>query len=142
MLKEFKAFALRGNVIDLAIGVIIGVAFGKIVTSLVNDIIMPPIGLALGGLDFSDLFIDLSGTGPASLVAARDAGLPVIAYGAFINTVLDFTIVALAVFFVVRQINRLVAPPPAAAPSVPPPPPRAEVLLEEIRNLLAGRPPG
>lgn len=142
MLKEFKAFALRGNVIDLAIGVIIGVAFGKIVTSLVNDIIMPPIGLALGGLDFSDLFIDLSGTGPASLVAARDAGLPVIAYGAFINTVLDFAIVALAIFFVVRQINRLVAPPPAVAPSVPPPPPRAEVLLEEIRNLLAGRPPG
>lgn len=139
MFKEFKAFALRGNVLDLAVGVIIGAAFGKIVTSLVNDLIMPPIGLALGGLDFSNLFIDLSGTGPASLAAARDAGLPVIAYGAFINTVLDFLIVAAAIFLLIRQVNRFVAPP--APPAEAPPPPRSEVLLEEIRDLLARQPP-
>lgn len=107
MLKEFRTFALRGNVIDLAVGVIIGAAFGKITTSLVNDVIMPPIGLLLGRVDFSDLFVDLSNGDYPSLTAARDAGAPVIAYGTFANTVIEFTIIAFAVFMLVRQINRL-----------------------------------
>jgi len=119
MLKEFREFALKGNVVDLAVGIIIGAAFGKITTSLVNDVIMPPIGALLGRVDFSTLFINLSGTPYASLAAAKEAGAPVIAYGAFINTVIDFTIVAFAVFILVRQINRLKSrlgrnePPPA-----------------------------
>ncbi len=119
MLKEFREFALKGNVVDLAVGIIIGAAFGKITTSLVNDVIMPPIGALLGKVDFSTLFINLSGTPYASLAAAKEAGAPVIAYGAFINTVIDFTIVAFAVFILVRQINRLKSrlgrnePPPA-----------------------------
>ena len=119
MLKEFREFALKGNVVDLAVGIIIGAAFGKITTSLVNDVIMPPIGALLGRVDFSTLFINLSGTPYASLAAAKRAGAPVIAYGAFINTVIDFTIVAFAVFILVRQINRLKSrlgrnePPPA-----------------------------
>lgn len=117
MFKEFKEFAMRGNVIDLAIGVIIGAAFGAIVTSLVNDIIMPPIGLALGNVDFSDLFISLNGTAYPSLVVAKTAGAPVIAYGAFLNTVLNFLIVAFAIFIVVKQINRFQKPTPAAPSS-------------------------
>jgi large conductance mechanosensitive channel len=107
MLKEFKAFVLRGNVLDLAVAVIIGGAFGKIVTSLVNDIIMPPIGLLLGNVNFTDLFIDLSGSGQASLEAAKKAGAPVIAYGALINTIIDFVIVAFVIFMVVRTANKL-----------------------------------
>jgi large conductance mechanosensitive channel len=107
MLKEFREFIARGNVIDLAVAVIIGAAFGKIVTSLVEGIIMPPIGLLMGKVDFSNLFIDLSGTHPASLDAARKAGTPVIAYGAFLNDVIGFLIVALVVFLIVKQINRL-----------------------------------
>ena len=107
MLNEFRTFALRGNVIDLAVGVIIGAAFGKITTSLVNDVIMPPIGLLLGRVDFANLFIDLSGSGHPSLTAAKEAGAPVIAYGAFINTMLEFAIIAFAVFILVRQINRV-----------------------------------
>jgi len=119
LLKEFRTFALRGNVIDLAVGVIIGAAFGKITTSLVNDVIMPPIGLALGQVDFSDLYVDLSGGDHASLAAAKEAGAPVIAYGSFINTIIEFAIIAFAVFILVRQINRLRErfhshPPPAA----------------------------
>ncbi len=107
MLKEFREFAMRGNVVDLAVGVIIGAAFGKITTSLVNDVLMPPIGVLLGKVDFSNLFFTLSeGTYP-SVQAARDAGAPVVAYGMFINTVIDFTIVAFAVFLVVKQMNRL-----------------------------------
>ncbi len=119
MWKEFKAFVSRGNVIDLAIGVIIGGAFGKIISSLVNDIIMPPIGLLLGKIQFTDLFIDLSGKGYPSLAAARDAGAPVFAYGNFIQTVIDFLIVAFVIFMVVRAYNRLVTPKPApeAAPT-------------------------
>lgn len=116
MLKEFKEFAVRGNVMDMAIGIILGVAFGAIVTSLVNDIVMPPIGLLLGGVDFSSLFIDLSGEAFASLEAARAAGAPVVAYGAFLATVLNFLIVAFVIFLVVKQMNRLKrgaeAPPP------------------------------
>lgn len=114
MLKEFREFAMRGNVIDLAVGVIIGAAFGKIVTSLVNDIIMPPLGLILGRVDFSNLFLDLSGKSYASLAAAKAAGAPTVNYGVFINNVLDFLIVAFAVFLLVRGVNRLYrAPPPA-----------------------------
>ncbi|MEJ2599212.1 MAG: large conductance mechanosensitive channel protein MscL [Anaerolineales bacterium] len=106
MLKEFKEFAMRGNVIDLAIAVILGGAFGKIVTSLVNDIIMPPIGQLLSGINFSDLFISLNGQSYPSLVDAQNAGAPTINYGVFINNVIDFVIVAFIIFLVVRQINR------------------------------------
>ena len=107
MLKEFKAFVMRGNVLDLAVAVIIGGAFGKIVTSLVNDIIMPPVGMLLGNVNFADLFIDMSGAGHASLEAAKKAGAPVLAYGALINTILDFIIVAFVIFLVVRTANKL-----------------------------------
>jgi large conductance mechanosensitive channel len=117
MLKEFKEFAMRGNVLDLAIGVIIGAAFGAIVASLVSDIIMPPIGMVLGGLDFKDLFIALNGQSYASLAAAKAAGAPVIAYGNFLNTIINFLIVAFAIFLLVRQVNRLKRPASAEVPS-------------------------
>ena len=116
MLREFKEFAARGNVVDLAVGVIIGAAFGKIVTSLVNDIVMPPIGMMIGGVDFKNLFVVLNGGTYPSLEAAKAAGAPTINYGIFLNTVLEFLIVAFVVFLIVRQINRL-SPP---APTVPP----------------------
>jgi len=106
MLKEFREFIARGNVIDLAVAVIIGGAFGKIVTSLVDGIIMPPIGLLLGKVDFANLFIDISGTHPASLADAKKAGVPVIAYGAFINDLIGFLIIAFVIFLVIRQINK------------------------------------
>jgi large conductance mechanosensitive channel len=112
ILKEFRDFAARGNVIDLAVGVIIGAAFGKIVTSAVNDVIMPPIGLLLGGIDFSDFFTPLDGGTYPSLEAAKAAAAPVIAYGQFLNTVIEFLIVGAAVFLMVRQINRLKTPVP------------------------------
>ena len=112
MWKEFKEFIARGNVIDLAVAVIIGVAFGKIITSLVEGVIMPPIGLALGKVDFSSLFIDLSGAHPASLADAKAKGLPVIAYGALINDIINFLIVAFVVFLVVKAVNRMRAAPP------------------------------
>jgi large conductance mechanosensitive channel len=112
MLRAFQAFVMRGNVVDLAVGIIIGAAFGKIVTSLVNDILMPPIGLLLGRLDFSNLFLNLSGRSYATLVEARAAGAPTINYGVFVNTVIDFLIVAVAIFLVVRVINRLHQAPP------------------------------
>ena len=115
MLKEFKEFAIKGNVVDMAVGIIIGAAFGKIVSSFVNDIIMPPIGMLLGGADFTNLFIDLSGKHYATLAEATAAGAPVIRYGVFINTVLDFLIVAFAIFLVVKQINRLRGPAPVEA---------------------------
>lgn len=134
MLKEFREFALRGNVIDLAIAVIIGAAFGAIVTSFVNDVVMPPIGVLIGGIDFSELYINLSGGEYPSLAAAREGGAAVIAYGAFINTIIRFLIIAFAIFITLRQINRLAAKP--AAPAAPPPPPKSEVLLEEIRDIL------
>ena len=107
MLKEFREFIARGNVIDLAVAVIIGAAFGKIVTSLVDGIIMPPIGLLLGKVDFASLFYDLSGQHPLSLAEAKTKGLPVIAYGAFINDVITFLIIAFVVFLIVKQVNRL-----------------------------------
>ncbi|HIE37555.1 MAG TPA: large-conductance mechanosensitive channel protein MscL [Anaerolineales bacterium] len=107
MWKEFKEFAMRGNVIDMAIGIIIGTAFGKIITSFVNDILMPPIGLLLGNVDFSNLFLTLAGERHATLAMAREAGAITINYGLFINTVLDFVIVAFAIFLFVRQISRM-----------------------------------
>jgi large conductance mechanosensitive channel len=131
MLKEFRDFAMRGNVLDLAFGVIIGVAFGAIVNSLVNDIIMPPIGYLSGGLDFSGHYIDL--TGPSeNLAKAKEAKHAVIAYGAFINTIINFLIIAFALFMVVKQINRF-QKKEAAAPAGPTP---TETLLAEIRDEL------
>jgi len=120
MLKEFKTFVMRGNVIDLAIGVIIGGAFGKIISSVVNDVIMPPIGLLLGKVQFTNLFIDLSGKGYTSIEAAKTDGAPVLAYGNFFQTVVDFLIVALIIFLIVRMINRLTAPKPVPAAPVEP----------------------
>lgn len=113
MLKEFRQFAMRGNVVDLAVGVIIGTAFGKIVTSLVNDLLMPPIGLVLGNVDFTNLFVSLSGGAYASLAEAQAAGAPTLNYGVFINTVIDFIIVAFVVFLLIRAINRMQRPAPA-----------------------------
>lgn len=113
LLKEFREFAARGNVIDLAVGVIIGAAFGKIVTSLVNDVVMPPIGRAIGGVDFKNLFVALNGQRYASIADAQKAGAPTINYGLFLNTVLEFLIVAFVIFLMVRQINRLKTPAPA-----------------------------
>lgn len=115
MLKEFKEFVMRGNVVDLAIGVVIGVAFGKIVTSFVEDVLMPPIGLALGNVDFSNLFINLSGKDYPSVAAAKAAGAATLNYGIFLNTVLNFLIIAFAIFILIKQINRMQKP--AAAPA-------------------------
>ena len=116
MFKEFKEFAMRGNVLDLAIAVIIGAAFGNIVNSAVNDIIMPPIGMAIGKVDFKDLFVSLDGRSFESLAKAKEAAAPVIAYGQFLNTVLNFLIVAFVVFLIVKQVNRM-NKPTVAAPS-------------------------
>jgi large conductance mechanosensitive channel len=115
MLKEFKEFVMRGNVLDLAVAVIIGGAFGKIVTSFVNDVLMPPIGLLLGGVDFADLFISLNGQAYASLSDAQAAGAPTINYGVFLNTIIDFLIVAFVIFLIVRAANRAKKPAPVAA---------------------------
>ncbi|HNT53479.1 MAG TPA: large conductance mechanosensitive channel protein MscL [Anaerolineaceae bacterium] len=117
MLKEFKEFALKGSLLDMAIGFIIGGAFGKIVTSLVNDIIMPPIGLLLGKVNFTELFWALDGGTYASLQAAKDAGAPTLNYGLFLNTIIDFLIVAFVLFLLIRQVNRLRKPAPTAAPT-------------------------
>ena len=135
MLKEFKEFAMRGNVIDMAVGIIIGVAFGKIVTSFVNDVIMPPIGLLMGNVDFGDLFVNLSSGSYESVAAAEAVGAPIIKYGMFINTVLDFLIVAFAIFLVIQGMNRL-RKKEAAAPAAPPAPTTEQKLLTEIRDVL------
>ena len=119
MFKEFRDFAVRGNVIDLAVGVIIGAAFGKIVSSLVSDVIMPPIGMLIGRVDFKNLFVSLNREPYASLADAQKAGAPTINYGIFVNTVIEFLIVAFVVFLIVRQINRM-APAPPTAPADPP----------------------
>jgi large conductance mechanosensitive channel len=137
-LQEFKEFAMRGNVVDLAVGIVIGAAFGAIVNSLVNDVIMPPIGLAMGKVDFSDLFINLSAQDYPSLAAARAAGAPVIAYGSFINAVINFVIIAFAIFLVVKGMNQL-RRKQEQAPEKTPAPPRQETLLEEIRDILKAR---
>jgi large conductance mechanosensitive channel len=137
MLKEFKDFAMRGNVMDMAIGIIIGAAFGKIVTSLVSDVIMPPIGLLMGNVDFSNLFVNLTmGSTFASVAEAEAAGAPIIKYGIFINTILDFVIVAFAIFLVIRGLNRLKRKQEAAPPPPPPGPTPDQKLLTEIRDLL------
>jgi large conductance mechanosensitive channel len=117
MLKEFKEFAMKGSVLDMAVGIIIGAAFGKIITSLVSDVIMPPIGLILGRVDFSSLFLNLSGAHYDSLAAAKAAGAPTINYGLFLNNAVDFLIVAFVIFLVIRQVNRWKKPVPAAAPA-------------------------
>ncbi len=134
-IQEFKQFAMRGNVVDLAVAVVIGGAFGKIVDSLVKDVVMPPIGALLGGVDFKHLYIDLSGAGHQTLEAAEKAGAPLIKYGAFINSLVDFLIIALAIFVAVKAINTLKrkedAPPPAPAA-----PPEDILLLREIRDSL------
>jgi len=116
MIKEFKDFIMRGNVLDLAVGIIIGGAFGKIVSSLVDDIIMPPIGLLLGKVDFTNLFLSLDGNVYASLAAARDAGAPTWNYGLFINTLINFLIVAFAIFLLIKQVNRMQKPLPPKEP--------------------------
>jgi large conductance mechanosensitive channel len=134
MLKDFKEFAMRGNVVDMAVGIVIGAAFGKIVTSLVNDVVMPPIGLLMGNVDFSNLFVSLRGE-YVSVAAAEAAGAPIIKFGMFINTVLDFLLVAFAIFIVIKAINKLKRQQQAAPP--PPPGPSAEEkLLMEIRDVL------
>ena len=135
VIQEFKKFALRGNVIDMAVGIIIGAAFGKIVTSFVNDVIMPPVGMLLGNVDFSDLFVNLSGGAYDSVAAAEEAGAAIIKYGAFINTVLDFLIVAVAIFIVIRALNTLKRKE-EAAPAAPPAPTVEQKLLAEIRDTL------
>jgi large conductance mechanosensitive channel len=119
VLKEFKAFVLRGNVLDLAVAVILGAAFGKIVTSVVEDVLMPPLGLALRGVDFKELFVDLSGTHPSSLAAAKAAGAATLNYGIFLNTVIQFLVVAFAVFVLIKQVQRFVPPPAAATRECP-----------------------
>jgi large conductance mechanosensitive channel len=117
MYKEFKEFIMRGNVVDLAVAVVIGAAFGKIVTSFVEDILMPPIGLALGGVDFSNLFINLSGKAYPSIAAAKAAGAATLNYGIFFNSMINFLIIAFAIFLVLKAINRMQSPAPAAAPA-------------------------
>jgi large conductance mechanosensitive channel len=139
MLKEFKEFAMKGNVLDMAIGVIIGGAFGKIVSSLVSDVLMPPIGLLLGGVDFTGLFLTLSGTAQPSLVAAKAAGAPTLNYGVFLQTVFDFIIIAFVIFMFVKQMNRFKREAPAAPPPPPPGPTNEEKLLMEIRDALKAK---
>ena len=133
MIQEFKEFIQRGNVVDLAVGVVIGAAFGKIVASFVDDVLMPPIGSVLGGADFSNLFINLSGKEFPSVTAAKAAGAPTLNYGLFINNIINFLIIAFAVFLVVKAINRMQKP---AAPPPPPGPTKDQQLLTEIRDLL------
>ncbi|RIK93592.1 MAG: large conductance mechanosensitive channel protein MscL [Proteobacteria bacterium] len=131
-MKEFKDFAMRGNVVDMAVGIIIGAAFGAIVNSLVKDVLMPPIGLLMGGLDFSSLYITLSTNDYATMAEAEAAGAPIIRYGLFINQVINFVIVAFAIFILIKQINRFKKKEEAA----PAAPPQDVVLLTEIRDLL------
>ena len=142
MFKEFREFAIKGNVVDMAVGIIIGAAFGTIVQSLVNDVIMPPIGLALGNVDFSNLFVVLKeGVPPgpyAALADAQTAGAVTINYGLFINTVISFVIVAFAVFILVKNINRLKREQEEAPPA-PPEPSNEEKLLTEIRDILRNK---
>jgi large conductance mechanosensitive channel len=135
MLEEFKKFAMRGSVVDLAVGVIIGASFTGIVTSLVKDVIMPPVGLLLGGVDFSNFFVTLKGPASATLAEAQKAGAVTLNYGLFANAILNFIIVALVLFILVRQINRLVATKDAPAPATP----EDVLLLREIRDALKAR---
>jgi large conductance mechanosensitive channel len=136
MLKEFKEFAMKGNVVDMAIGVIIGGAFGKIVSSLVSDVLMPPLGLLMGKVDFSSLFINLSGTPQPSLIAAKAAGAPTINYGVFLQASFDFIILAFVIFLLVKQMNRFKKEVPPAPPAGPT---SEEKLLMEIRDAIKGK---
>ena len=139
MFEEFKKFAMRGNVLDLAVGVIIGASFTGIVTSLVNDVIMPPVGLALGGVDFSNFFLVLKGDANVDTLAAAKAAKDVtLNYGLFVNAIINFLIVAFVLFLMIRQINKLTAPAPAAE-AAPPPPSEEVLLLREIRDGLKAR---
>lgn len=135
MFKEFRDFINRGNVMDLAVGVIIGGAFGKIVASLVNDLIMPIVSLLLGGKSFAGQFVSLNGQTYATLEAAKEAGAAVLAWGSFVQSVIDFLIVALVIFLIVRTLNNM-KKAPAPAPAAPPPPTKDQELLTEIRDLL------
>ena len=135
MLSEFKKFAMRGNVVDMAVGIIVGAAFGKIVSSFVNDVIMPPIGLLMGNVDFSQLFVNLGDTAYATLAEAQAAGAPTINYGVFVNTVLDFVIVAFAIFMVIRAMNSL-KKKEEEKPAEPAKPSEEVQLLTEIRDSL------
>lgn len=136
MLKEFQTFIKRGNVLDLAIGVILGAAFGAITKSLVDDILMPILGIFTGGLDFTNWFIALDGQTYATLAAAKEAGAATLNYGVFINTIFNFLIVSFAIFMLIRQVNKIMKPEPAPPPA-PPEPSAEEKLLTEIRDLLA-----
>jgi large conductance mechanosensitive channel len=136
MLDEFKEFAMKGNVVDLAVGVIMGAAFAPIVSSLVSDVIMPPIGYILGNVDFSNLFLTLKGDPAATLKASKDAGNITINYGVLLTSLVNFLITAVAIFALVKAMNKMKRPAPAAAPAAPPP---TEVYLKEIRDLLAKR---
>lgn len=135
MLKEFKEFAMRGSVVDMAVGIIIGGAFGTIIKSLVDDILMPPIGLLMGGVDFSNMFVTLKGDAQSTLEATREAGAVTMNWGLFINAVISFLIVAFALFLLIRGMNSMKRQE-EEAPAAPAEPPRNEVLLEEIRDLL------
>ncbi len=143
MLKEFKEFAMKGNVVDMAVGIIIGAAFGAIVNSVVSDVLMPVVGLLAGGMDFTNMFVLLKdgakAAGPyASLAGAKDAGAVTLAYGALINTIVNFVIVAFALLLLIKGMNAAKRAP-APEPAAPPPPSKEEVLLTQIRDLLARR---
>ena len=138
MFQEFKKFAMRGNVVDMAVGIIIGASFGKIISSLVNDVIMPPIGMLMGSVDFSQLYINLGETVYGSLALAQEAGAPTINYGVFLNHVLDFLIVAFAIFMVIRGMNKL-KKQEEEKPAEPATPSEEVVLLTEIRDALGNR---
>ena len=136
MLSEFKKFAMRGNVIDMAVGIVIGAAFAKIVNSFVSDLLMPPIGLLAGKVNFSNLFIALDGKAYSTLAAAREAGAATLNYGLFVSTIIDFSILAFAIFILVRWMNRLTQREEDKKDAIPPGPSREEELLTEIRDLL------
>jgi len=136
MFEEFKKFAMRGNVVDMAVGIVIGGAFGKIISSFVSDILMPPIGMMMGGVDFNNMFINLGEGTFATLADAKEAGAPTINYGVWAGTVLDFIIVAFAIFMVVQQMNKMKKEEEAAPPPPPPGPTPDQELLTEIRDLL------
>ncbi|HTO85201.1 MAG TPA: large conductance mechanosensitive channel protein MscL [Methylomirabilota bacterium] len=133
MLKEFRDFAMRGNLVDMAVGIIMGTAFGGLINSMVNDIIMPIVGKITGGVDFSNYFLNLSGQEYTSLKAAKDAGAATVNYGIFINLIINFVIIAFVMFMLIKAMNKTRK---QALPAEPPPPPRSETLLAEIRDLL------
>ena len=135
MINEFKEFIARGNVMDMAVGIIIGAAFTSIVKSMVDDVLMPPIGVIMGGVDFSNFFLTLAGEEQATLAAAQEAGAATLNYGLFINAIINFLIVAFVIFMLIKQVNRL-KKAEEEKPAEPAAPPKQEVLLEEIRDLL------